>query len=87
MLGRGRLDEPLEGELNARRDDERGDAILGHLEHLRRLVLDDIEARAACRGGERKLPRHRAAMAASQRGWKRNELGEHVALRRHVALT
>ena len=28
VLGRGRLDEPLEGELNARRDDERGDAIL-----------------------------------------------------------
>ena len=47
MLRRGRLDEPLEGELDARGDDEWGDTILSGLEHLRWLVLDHVEARAA----------------------------------------
>ena len=54
MLRRRRLDEPLEGQLNAGGDDEGRDAIRGGLEHLRRVVLDDKEARPATRGGEKK---------------------------------
>ena len=54
VLRRGRLDEPLERELNARGNHQRRDAVLGHLEHLWRLVLDHVEAGAAIterRGG------------------------------------
>ena len=66
MLRRGRLDEPLEGELNARGDDERGDAILGHLDHLRRLVLDDVEAGAA---DERGTHRQGRTLPSSTLSW------------------
>ena len=47
VLWRRRLDEPLEGELDAGGDDERCDAVSGGLEDLGRLVLDDVEAGAA----------------------------------------
>ena len=47
VLGRRRLGEPLQGQLDAGGNDERGDAVRGGLEHLRRLILHNIEARAA----------------------------------------
>ena len=70
VLGRGRLDEPLERQLNAGGDDERGDAVLGGLEHLGRLVLDDVEALPAWRSS-------RAGSAASvTKTWERGKLPE-----------
>lgn len=53
VLRRRRLDQPLEGELDARGDDGRGDTVSGHLNHVGLLVVDDVEAGAVGQGARR----------------------------------